>query len=250
MRAGVVLIVLLLSACATAGVHVDQSKLARFQAGRTTVADVIVALGAPTNSTVSSNGTRTLVYVFSQVQTRPETFIPYVGAFVGGADSRSEAVVFRFDGDGRLIDYTASNSGVGVGTGFASGGNGAQVAAAPMQAPQAASPSQTVRVAATSPPIASAARRDLGIRALPVSAAQASSLQLNPPRGFVVLSVAPSGVASVAGIQPGDVILAFNGTPIVTIGDMRKQLATIGPNASVPAEIRRGEQDLTVQLQF
>jgi outer membrane protein assembly factor BamE (lipoprotein component of BamABCDE complex) len=109
------------SALMSTGREVTQDQLARFQRGVTTQDEVIAKLGQPTSSTISASGQRELAYVFMHTQVRPETFIPIVGSFVGGGDTRMSQVVFTFDPAGKLVDYRATESNVGTGMGLAGG---------------------------------------------------------------------------------------------------------------------------------
>lgn len=104
-----------LSGCMASGVQVDQKAVAQFQKGKTTIAEVEAALGPPSNSTISSDGNQIIMYNYFQMQTRPETFIPYVGAFVGGADTKNSFAMFVFNGNGVLTNYTLSSGQMGMG---------------------------------------------------------------------------------------------------------------------------------------
>src|SRR5882757_4441545 len=75
-----------LAGCVAGGVKVEERQLASFQKGQTTYAQVVGRLGAPTSSTLMPDGRRMIIYTYVQTQARPESFIPIVGAFVGGAD--------------------------------------------------------------------------------------------------------------------------------------------------------------------
>ena len=111
----------LLAACAASGVQVKQEQLAQFDAGSTTIEDVLQTLGPPNQSVIGPDGSRMLIYSYAQVQTRPETFIPFVGAFVGGADMKTNVAILRFDRTGLLVDTTSSSGAYGTGLGTASG---------------------------------------------------------------------------------------------------------------------------------
>jgi len=102
------LLALCLSACGTAGVRVDPNVTASFQDGVTTYAEVVAALGPPTSSVTFPDGRRLAIYSYAQVRARPESFIPLVGAFVGGVDSQSETVSFNFDQNG-ILDGTTNS---------------------------------------------------------------------------------------------------------------------------------------------
>ena len=107
-----------LSGCMSSGVKVDETKVAAFQKGVTTYQEVIQVLGKPTNSTFMPDGTHMIIYSYVSAQARPESFIPIVGAFVGGADSEQNTVMLTFDQNGVLKTTMTSQSGIGSGTGF------------------------------------------------------------------------------------------------------------------------------------
>lgn len=107
---------LVLSGCASSGVKVDPSKVNDFTVGRSTCADVQAALGNPTQRYRLSDEKIRWVYSYASVQARPETFIPIVGAFVGGADTESTMVGFRFSKDCILEKTISSESSLGTGT--------------------------------------------------------------------------------------------------------------------------------------
>jgi len=110
-----------LAACAAAGVKVSDEQVAKLTKGQTTYAQVIASLGRPTSEITRSDGSRFVVYSYAQTQVRGSTFIPIVGAFAGGGDTSSQAVVLTFDRTGVLQDYTSSKTQIGSGTGLSSG---------------------------------------------------------------------------------------------------------------------------------
>jgi hypothetical protein len=111
----------LLSGCVSTGVKVDENQLTSFQKGQTTYAQVVARLGSPTSATLLPDGRRMIMYTYVQAQARPESFVPIVGAFVGGADSRSNVVSLTFDQNGVLETYSSTASQYGAGTGLESG---------------------------------------------------------------------------------------------------------------------------------
>lgn len=127
----VVVLILLITGCATAGVKIDPAKVAAFEKGKTTYGDVIASLGPPSADVVLPDGSRAAVYTYIQTSARPESFIPYVGLLVGGADSRSSSVHLRFGADGTLVGVTSSNTQAGVSTGLFSGGTATERVAQP-----------------------------------------------------------------------------------------------------------------------
>src|ERR1700676_1755978 len=83
-----------LAACASSGTRVDPAKVAKFERGVTTANQVQASLGPANGSSTLADGGLVLVYTYARYQTRPETFIPYVGMFVGGADTTTQTVSF------------------------------------------------------------------------------------------------------------------------------------------------------------
>ncbi len=114
-------ICLLGAACAASGVQVKEEQLAQFEVGKATAADVVTALGQPNRNILMPDGSRMLIYSYAEVQTRPETFIPIAGAFVGGADIRTNSVMLRFAPSGILLTKSASSGSTGTGMGMTSG---------------------------------------------------------------------------------------------------------------------------------
>lgn len=109
---------LTLSACATSGVKVDQSKLTSLHKGETTYSEAIQLLGKPSSVSVSDDGSRMVSYIYTSSQARPETFIPIVGAFVGGMDTETSSANLTFDKNGILRGYNSNQGAMGVGTGL------------------------------------------------------------------------------------------------------------------------------------
>lgn len=106
--------------CASHGVIINEKQVEQFQRGKTRESDVIAVLGKPTSVT-TYNGQRTLGYTGAQAQARPESFIPFVGPFVGGMDVKSSHLILQFGSDGTLSNVVSSHSATGSGRGFAAG---------------------------------------------------------------------------------------------------------------------------------
>lgn len=113
--------IILLAGCVATGTQVREDQLSKLEKGKTRIQDVVSNFGPPSTNTLNSDGSRTIVYMYIEAQARPETFIPFIGGFVGGADSRSNLVTLKFDGAGMLVDYSSSTTAVGTGYGAASG---------------------------------------------------------------------------------------------------------------------------------
>jgi hypothetical protein len=98
-------LLLVLAGCATSGAHMDQDKLASLRPGVTTIAETENILGKPQSVTRHADGSTTLGYGFSSVQTDGKSMIPVVGYFIGkGTSSSVEYTGLNFDKGGRYLN--------------------------------------------------------------------------------------------------------------------------------------------------
>ncbi len=121
MRAVAIVLTGLLVGCASTGVKVSEDALATLKPGQTTYREVVAKLGAPTGES-RVQGVHTMSYTYATSQVRATTFIPVVGMFAGGADTRSQTVTLNFDSADILKGVDTSMSTIGVGTGLAAAG--------------------------------------------------------------------------------------------------------------------------------
>jgi len=112
---------LVLASCAAHGREVRADQLAMLKKGETTIEQAAYLLGKPSGKTILHDGSTLLTYVYVRAQARPETFIPIIGGFVGGADSYYSTASLTFGPDGVLKSYMSSEGGSGSGYGLASG---------------------------------------------------------------------------------------------------------------------------------
>lgn len=120
-RIGILAASIMLAACATVGREVTDAEIATLKKGQTTKQEAINTLGQPTQTSRTSDGKQILMYTFAHVQARPETFIPFIGPFVGGSDIRSSALVLTFDNADVLQEWTSNQSSTGTGVGLSGG---------------------------------------------------------------------------------------------------------------------------------
>jgi len=83
-----------------------------------------------------------------------------------------------------------------------------------------------------------------------VTAQVAEALGMSRPTGALVKSVVPEGPAAVAGLRPGDVVLAMNGAPIEHPDALGYRLATlpIGSEAALTVLSQGRERTLSIVL--
>ena len=79
----------------------------------------------------------------------------------------------------------------------------------------------------------------LGVTVQEVNQALAESFGMDKPAGALVGSVQKGGPAAKAGLEPGDVIVKFDGKPIARSGDLPPLVTAVKPGSSVKLEVWR-----------
>lgn len=80
--------------------------------GKTSQADVRRMYGDPLKTSFTSNGKESWEYEFARLQSKPTNFIPYVNLVHSGATGEKKSLVFFFDTNKVVQDYTMSTSQV------------------------------------------------------------------------------------------------------------------------------------------
>jgi serine protease Do len=90
----------------------------------------------------------------------------------------------------------------------------------------------------------------LGVEVQTLNQSLADSFKLNSPNGALVAKVVPDSAAAEAGIKVGDVILKFNGAPIVDAGSLSQRVGVATPGEKASIEIWRNGKtvDLTATI--
>ncbi|HEU4767151.1 MAG TPA: Do family serine endopeptidase [Pyrinomonadaceae bacterium] len=93
-------------------------------------------------------------------------------------------------------------------------------------------------------------RGSLGVTIQALTPEAVSRLGLQSARGALVASVVSGGGAERAGVRAGDVIIGFNGNPVVDPNALRNAVAATAPGSQVELTVWRngGEQRLRVTL--
>jgi serine protease Do len=89
-------------------------------------------------------------------------------------------------------------------------------------------------------------RIGVGIGAVPTDAVD--EFGLKDRNGAVVLNVAPGGAAAKAGIEPGDVIISYNGKPIRNRDELVAMVTATKPGTTVPMRVVRDRQERTINV--
>jgi serine protease Do len=88
----------------------------------------------------------------------------------------------------------------------------------------------------------------IGVEVRPVDRDEVDEFGLKSREGAVVSRVSRSGPAAKAGIEPGDVILEFNGKPVKDSDELPRLVTTTKPGTTVPMRVSRFGQERTLNL--
>jgi serine protease Do len=93
-------------------------------------------------------------------------------------------------------------------------------------------------------------RGRLGVTVQGMNQTLANSFGMSSPAGALVSSVEPGGPAAKAGLQPGDVITALNGSPVADSTSLPSQVAGLAPGTSAKVTVWRDKssKDLSVTI--
>lgn len=104
------IVMLLLAGCVSSGTKVEIAQLDQFTPGVTTLQQVIDRFGPPNATAQIAGGGQVIVYGHTEAYARPETYIPFIGGFVGGANASSTMASLTFDARGILVRTSWSGS--------------------------------------------------------------------------------------------------------------------------------------------
>ena len=90
-------------------------------------------------------------------------------------------------------------------------------------------------------------RGQLGIVVLPIPSDEATKLGVKEGPGVVVYQVQSGSGADRAGLKPGDVITALNGTAVTDPNQFRNAIASTSPGTEVTLTIKRGGNEQQVK---
>lgn len=86
----------------------------------------------------------------------------------------------------------------------------------------------------------------LGVEVQTLDQSLADSFKLQAPNGALVAKVEPESAAARAGLKVGDVILKFNGSPIVDAGSLSARVGTTAPGETAKLEVWRDGKALSL----
>lgn len=121
MKIIIVIAILLLVGCATAGRKIDPAAVDKITKGTTTRAQVLALIGSPDQMTKNSNGETTFMYQYVRATAKGANFVPVVGLFAGGVNMENQMVMVTFGPDGIVKDVMSTQGASDVGTGLNAG---------------------------------------------------------------------------------------------------------------------------------
>lgn len=158
---------------------------------------------------------------------------------------QTDAAINSGNSGGPLVD--SSGQVVGMNTAVASSGNGN----APAQNIGFAIPSETIeklipelRSGGTGP----VSKAYMGVYVTDVTTQLQQEFQLVPSSGALIERIVTGSPADVAGLQPGDVIVSFNGSPVASAADLTNAVQEASPGQSVQVTYWRGQTKTTVTV--
>ncbi len=86
----------------------------------------------------------------------------------------------------------------------------------------------------------------LGVEVQPLNQSLAESFKLKTANGALVAKVTPDSAADKAGIKAGDVILKFNGSPVLDAGQLSQRVGIMTPGDKASIEIWRDGKSVSL----
>ena len=200
---------------------------------RLRVGDWVVAIGSPFGLDYSATAGIVSAKGRSLPTERGENYVPFIQTDVAINPGNSGGPLFNLDGEVVGINSQIySRSGGSIGLSFSIPAQVAQEVVAQLKESGAVQ------------------RGWLGVVMQDIDSDLAQSLGLDRPRGALINAVEPNGPADQAGIQPGDVIIAFAGKPIVESGDLPHVVGLVAPGRKVDVELYRAGQKRSLEVEI
>ncbi|MDB6086440.1 MAG: peptidase, partial [Gammaproteobacteria bacterium] len=88
----------------------------------------------------------------------------------------------------------------------------------------------------------------LGVEVQTLDQSLADSFKLKAPNGALIAKIEPDSAAAQAGLKVGDVILKFDGSPIIDAGQLSARVGSATPGDKAPVEIWRDGKTLSLNV--
>ncbi len=90
----------------------------------------------------------------------------------------------------------------------------------------------------------------LGVSIQPLTPELAKSFGAKEPRGVLISDVVPDSPAQKAGLQPGDIVLEFDGKKLEGPGDLQRAVGLAAPGSVARARVWRDQSEKTVEIKI
>jgi serine protease Do len=91
-------------------------------------------------------------------------------------------------------------------------------------------------------------RGRIGVQVRGVDRDALEEFGLKERKGALVMSVTPGGPGAKAGLEPGDIILEYNGKPVPTNNDLVSMVVATKPGTTVPVKVLRDKKEKTLNI--
>ena len=91
-------------------------------------------------------------------------------------------------------------------------------------------------------------RGRIGVSVLPIPREALEDFGLKERRGALVAQVPAGGAAAKAGVEPGDIIVQYNGRPVNNSDELVKMVVATKPGTTVPIKVMRNKQEKTLNV--
>lgn len=88
----------------------------------------------------------------------------------------------------------------------------------------------------------------IGVSVLPVPLDALAEFGLKERKGALISVVNPGGPAAKGGVEPGDIVLEFNGKPVKNRDDLVSIVIITKPGSTVPVKVLRDKQEKTLNV--
>lgn len=122
MKKLIIVVMLVVSGCATVGRQIDFNQVSKIKEGVTTQQEVVDLLGSPDRITNAGQGMATMSYTFAKTSSRAVNFVPVVGIMAGGMDTQSQFVMVMLK-NGVVNRVVSSQSGMETNRNLSVGGS-------------------------------------------------------------------------------------------------------------------------------
>ena len=193
------------------------------------VGDVVLAIGNPFG--VGQTVTMGIVSALGRSQLGINTFENFI---------QTDAAINPGNSGGALID-TAGNL-VGINTAIYSRSGGSLGIGFAIPASSAKNiMEQIIRTG-------NVVRGWIGVEAQEITPEIAESFRLSSTNGALIRGVLPGGPAARAGLKPGDILVAIEGSPVKDPNSMLNLVAALVPGKPAAIRVRRESKDMEIQI--